>query len=174
MPLPDFISQPWRKIGIKSGSGLGTRLLHLCILILSHCLVSHELATPTIPSHFPPHCSTPYTTPAITATRHSVYNELKISTYPCYIAPQTPACTFDALTSSPGIFYETLMHHATRSGSPRNALHSPSYYFWRSSFRILGFAIQKNFIWQTIPNITFRSTRQVLISERALSFSKSP
>ena len=27
-PLPDFISQPWRKIGceIKSGSGLGTRL----------------------------------------------------------------------------------------------------------------------------------------------------
>ena len=28
-PLPDFISQPWRKIGceIKSGSGLGTRLL---------------------------------------------------------------------------------------------------------------------------------------------------
>ena len=29
-PLPDFISQPWRKIGsceIKSGRGLGTRLL---------------------------------------------------------------------------------------------------------------------------------------------------
>ena len=25
-PLPDFISQPWRKIGIKSGSGLRTRL----------------------------------------------------------------------------------------------------------------------------------------------------
>ena len=80
--------------------------------------------------------STPYTTPAITATRHSVYNELKISAYPCYIAPQTPACTFDALTSSPSIFYETLMHHATRSGSPRNALLSPSYYFWHLSFRI--------------------------------------
>ena len=30
-------------------------------------------------------------------------------TYPCYIPPQTPAwCTFDALTSSPGICYETL------------------------------------------------------------------
>ena len=25
-PLPDFISQPWRKCEIKSGSGLGTRL----------------------------------------------------------------------------------------------------------------------------------------------------
>ena len=39
-------------------------------------------------------------------------------------SPQTPACTFalGALTSSPGIFYETLMHHATRSGSPHNAL----------------------------------------------------
>ena len=39
-----------------------------------------------------------------------------------------PPCTFalDALTPSPGIFYETLMHHETRSGSPHNALHSPS------------------------------------------------
>jgi len=45
---------------------------------------------------------------------------------PCYIAQQTPACTIDGLTSSPGIFYETLMHHATSSGSPHNALHSPS------------------------------------------------
>ena len=26
--LPDFISQPWRKIGIKFGSGLGTKLRH--------------------------------------------------------------------------------------------------------------------------------------------------
>ena len=31
-----------------------------------------------------------------------------------------------ALTSSQGIFYETLMHTATRSRSPHNALHSPS------------------------------------------------
>ena len=48
------------------------------------------------------------------------------SDHPLYIPPQTPACTFDALTSSPGIFYETLMHPATRSGSPHNALHSSS------------------------------------------------
>ena len=27
-PLPDFILQLWRKIGIKSGSGLGTKLQH--------------------------------------------------------------------------------------------------------------------------------------------------
>ena len=50
-----------------------------------------------------------------------------MSTYPCYIPPQTPACTFDALTFSPGFFYETLMHPPTRSGSPHNALHSSSY-----------------------------------------------
>ena len=31
-----------------------------------------------------------------------------------------------ALISSPGIFYETLMHPASRSGLPYNALHSPS------------------------------------------------
>ena len=49
-----------------------------------------------------------------------------MSTYPCYIPPQTLAWrTFDALTSSSGIFYETLMYPATRSGSPHNALHSP-------------------------------------------------
>ena len=53
-----------------------------------------------------------------------------MSTYPCYIPPQTLACTFDALTSSLGIFYETLMHHATRSGSPHNALHSPNIYIY--------------------------------------------
>ena len=46
-------------------------------------------------------------------TPETVYNEPKTSTYPCYILPQTVACTFDALTSSPGIFYETLMHPAT-------------------------------------------------------------
>ena len=28
----------------------------------------HELATPIIQSHFPPHCSTPYSTPAIIDT----------------------------------------------------------------------------------------------------------
>ena len=56
-----------------------------------------------------------------------MYNEPKMSTYPCYIPPQTPAYTFDALTFSPGFFYETLMHPATRSGSPHNALHSSSY-----------------------------------------------
>ena len=50
-----------------------------------------------------------------------------MSTYPCYIPPQTLAWrTFDALTSSLGIFYETLMHPTTCSGSPHNALHSPS------------------------------------------------
>ena len=38
----------------------------------------------------------------------------------------------------------------------------------------VGFAIQKTFISPTIPNITFRSTRQVLIPERAFFFSKSP
>ena len=27
-PLPDFILKLWRKIGIKSGSGLGTKLRH--------------------------------------------------------------------------------------------------------------------------------------------------
>ena len=32
--------------------------------------------------------------------------------------------------SPPGIFYETLMHHPTRSDSPHNALHSPSYSTW--------------------------------------------
>ena len=89
----------------------------------------HELATPIVSSRFPPHCSTLYPTPVIRGTRLSVYNEPKMSTYPCYNPPQTPACTFalDALTSSPGIFYETLMRHATRSGSPHNALHSPSF-----------------------------------------------
>ena len=55
-------------------------------------------------------------------TPNTVYNEPRMSTYSCYIPPQTPPCTFDALTSSPGIFYETLMHHATCSGSPHNAL----------------------------------------------------
>ena len=73
-----------------------------------------------------PHCSTLYTTPTITDTNHSMYNEPKMSTYPCYIPPQTPACTFDALTSSPGIFYETLMHPATLSRLPHNVLHFPS------------------------------------------------
>ena len=44
-----------------------------------------------------------------------------------YIPLQTPACTSDALTSRPGIFYETQMHPATCSHSPHNVLHSPSY-----------------------------------------------
>ena len=37
-PLPDFISQPWRKIGIKSGSGLGTRLVvyRVQVYLFSH------------------------------------------------------------------------------------------------------------------------------------------
>ena len=34
-PLPDFVSQPWRKIGhickIKSGSGLGMRLVDVSV-----------------------------------------------------------------------------------------------------------------------------------------------
>ena len=46
-----------------------------------------------------------------------------------YIPPKTPPCIFDDLTSSPGIFYETQMHPATRSGSPQYALHSPSILF---------------------------------------------
>ena len=79
-------------------------------------LTHYTCSTPIIPSHFPPHFP-----PHCFHPRHA-----KMSTYPCYIPPQTPACTFDALTSSPGIFYETLMHPATRSGSPHNALHSPS------------------------------------------------
>ena len=51
----------------------------------------------------------------------------------CYTV--TPACTFDALTSSPGNFYETLMHPATCSGLPHNALHSPSIYIYISACR---------------------------------------
>ena len=62
-------------------------------------------------------------TPAIRDTWHNVYSEPKMSTYPRYTPPQTLAYTFDALTFSPGIFYETLMHPSTRSGSPHNALH---------------------------------------------------
>ena len=84
------------------------------------------MAGPAGPVPAPMHCFTQYSTPVIRVTQHSVYNESKMSTYPCYIPPQTPACTFDALTSSPSIFYETLMHPATHSGSPHNALHSPS------------------------------------------------
>ena len=73
-----------------------------------------ELATPIIPSHF--HPTVPPYIPLQrleTPTQWTVYNEPKMRRYPCYIPPQTPPCTFDALTSSPGIFYETPMHHAS-------------------------------------------------------------
>lgn len=53
-------------------------------------------------------------------------DEPKMSRFPCYFPSQTLVCTFDALTSSQGIFYETLLHHATHSGWLNNALHSTS------------------------------------------------
>jgi len=81
------------------------------------------------------HHSIPFSTPPLHPifhssnyrdTQHSVYSKHKMSTYPCSFPLQTPAFTYDALTSSPGIFFETLMHPATHSGSSHNALHSSS------------------------------------------------
>ena len=79
-----------------------------------------------------------------------------MSTYPCYIPPETPAYTFDALTSSLGIFYETLMHHATRSGSPHNALHSPSiiYIYEKSTVQLPSAGLAQarpNYAWRRAP-----------------------
>ena len=47
--FPDFILQPWRKIRIKSGSGLETRLI-LCI-VHSHVMITHEHKTWTRTNH---------------------------------------------------------------------------------------------------------------------------
>ena len=69
-----------------------------------HGSYTSKLATPIVPSHFPPHCFTLYPTPVIRDNQHSVYNEPKLSPYPCYIPPQTPACTFDALNLFPRHF----------------------------------------------------------------------
>ena len=41
---------------------------------LEHQHQLHKLATPIVPSHFPPNCSTLYPTPAIRDTQHSSYN----------------------------------------------------------------------------------------------------
>ena len=47
-PLPDFILQPWRKIGceIKSGSGLGTRLAYAWISSATQVQFGQEIAVP--------------------------------------------------------------------------------------------------------------------------------